>query len=110
MKIGFADLMRMSREKTQGRETRLPSGQYILLEALYNGGIDFRYEILIHGAEHMFKLTSDTGCMLVKPYTRDHAWRIGDPKKAHDLGLVLGIIRGVRIKVRLASPIKDKLK
>ena len=110
LKIPFNSLMSLSRDRTRGRSVNLSRKQYILLEAFYNGGIDHGREVLIRGAEQHFKLHSDSGCMLLKPRTRDLAWRIRDPKLAHSLGLVLGLIRGVRIKVRLVSPIKGKSK
>jgi hypothetical protein len=112
-KVSLPVLMALARDmsvRSLGKSTNLPRDQYILVEALYDGGLDWKREILILGAADNFKVRGDTGCMTTGRCTRDHTWRISDPKKAHDLALTLELIRGVRLKVRLASPIKPKSK
>jgi len=109
-KLRFSDLTPMSWEGAPRRQVSMPRGRYILLEALYDGSYDFWREVLIRAVEQYFKLTSDSSCMTSKPYTWDHAWHIRSSKLAHALGSALKLIRGARIRVRLASPIRGKLK
>ena len=91
----------------------LPRGHYLLVEAFYDGGLDINREILLRAAGEaacspppQVRLRSDTGCMLVGPQTRDHAWRTRSPKVASWLVPVLQLIKGVRVRIRWASPVE----
>jgi hypothetical protein len=85
----------------------LPRGHYLLVEAFYDGGINPAYEILMDAAGDSVRLKADIGCWVQPPYTWDRAWRTHRPGVARWLLSVLRYIKGVRVRIRWASPVKE---